>query len=79
MGKGASKHVENKQVDSTGAVNNNVVITGVTDTVEVENEVLITIAYLLYVIVALKVIELLYYAFREYKKSLKKRYINNPS
>lgn len=60
---------ERKNVDTTGTVNNNVVLSepvGISD-FEVE--------FVLWGLLALKLLELGLFAFREYRRSIKKKYI----
>lgn len=71
MGGGSSKPVETKTVDSTGTVNNNVVVT---EPVPIENR---QILILIWVICILRVAEFLWMLYREHHKGLKKKYSND--
>lgn len=74
MGWGQSKEVtETKVADSTGTINNNIIIR---DPVEIQNHLIVA---LLAIICGIKILELGLYIYREHKKTLKKKYINNPS
>lgn len=57
-----------KKVDSAGEVVNNITVS---DKVEVQN---LELLVLLYILVSLKVLELVYKIYKGHKKSLKKRY-----
>lgn len=73
MGGGESKEERKTISDSTGTVNNNVVFN---DPVPIMN---MQIIILLWVICAIKIVELLFYVYREHKKTIKKRYTNQPA
>lgn len=60
---------ETKVVDTTGNVNNNVVIA---QSVPIHNDELLII---LYIIVAIKIVELIYLVFKAYNKYQKKKYV----
>lgn len=68
MGWFSSEEVD-KTVDTTGTVNNNVIVS---DTVDVHNDHIVTI---LYVLAILKIIEMLYVIFKVYNKQNKKKYM----
>lgn len=68
MGSSESKEPP-KMIDSTGNVNNNVIIQ---DTVSIHNDHMVIV---LYVIAAIKILELLYILFKMYNKSNKKKYL----
>lgn len=70
---GSHSSEEVKTVDSSGAVNNNIVFT---DPVRISNKEIVT---LLLVIAIIKVLELAFFVYREHKKTLKKKYAANPS
>ena len=70
---GSSSTEEKKTIDSTGAVNTNIVIN---DPVEVKNQEIII---LLTIICVQLFLYLAIYVFTAFKKSLKKKYINNPA
>lgn len=61
---------ENKKVETTGNISNNVVLEGPIDIVNTE---LLT---MIGVICMVKIVELMYLCFRTYQKSMKKRYLN---
>lgn len=65
MGKGQSK-----EIDSTGTVNNNVILT---NTVNVYSQELV---YLLAVLVALKILEIMIFMYLKHKRHLKMDYMN---
>lgn len=69
MGGGSSKPTETKTVDSTGTLNNNLVIE---NSVPVHNS---EINILLYILVAIQIINLLLIIYREHQKNLKKKYL----
>lgn len=69
MGSSESRE-EKKTVDSTGTVNNNVVVNGEVDIYSTE------IVILLGIICALKVIEFIYFIYQRHYKNIKKRFIN---
>lgn len=71
MGLFSSKS-EDKTVESTGTVNNNVVIGGQVDVFSIE------IVVLLGIICALKVIEFIYFIYNRYYRRMKKRFIDQP-
>lgn len=73
MGGGESKQEETKTVDSTGAVNNNVVVT---NPVNIRN---MDIMILLWLIGIIKVIELILYMYKTHQRTMKKKYTNNPA
>lgn len=74
MGGGESKTAETKTVDSSGTVNNNVVLS---QPVPIENRQLLILIWILCV---LRVIEFLWQIYREHNKNLKKKYSgDNPS
>lgn len=69
---GSDSKQESKTVDSSGTVNNNVVLN---DPVPIMNN---EIVILLWTICVIKVLELLLYVYREHYKNIKKRYANQP-
>lgn len=70
MGLFSSKtETEEKVVDTTGNVNNNVVINGQVDVVSME------IVTLLWIICALKVIEFIYFLYTKCYRNMKKRVV----
>lgn len=71
MGGGSSKPQDTKMVDSSGTVNNNVVVS---QPVPIENRQLLI---LIWVICILRVAEFLWLLYREHHKSLKKKYAND--
>lgn len=70
MGGGSSKPVDTKVIDSSGTVNNNVVLT---DPVPIENRQLLI---LIWVICVVKVCEFVWLIYWKHHKSLKKKYGN---
>lgn len=62
---------ESKTIDTTGNVNNNVVIE---QSVPIHNDELVNI---LYTILIIKIIELVYIIFKAYQRSQKKKYTKN--
>lgn len=68
--KSSEQKTENKVVDATGNVNNNVVIQ---DTVAIHN---VEIIGLLYIIAGIKLIEFIYFIYRQHNRSIKKKYNN---
>lgn len=67
MGKNQSKKIE-----STGTVNNNVILTN-TDTVNVYSQELV---FLMAALVALKILEIIIFMYLKHKRHLKKDYMN---
>lgn len=65
--------MDTKVVDSTGTVNNNVVVS---EPVPIENR---TILILIWVICVVKVLEFVWLIYRKHHKSLKKKYANEGS
>lgn len=72
MGSEESK-AEVKTVDSTGAVNNNLVIN---DPVQIEHKLL---EILLWTICIIKILEFLLLIYKIHRKNLKKQFTNNPA
>lgn len=73
MGSGPSHDAaETKVADSTGTVNNNILL----NPVPIQSR---EIVILLSIICGIKALELAMYVYREHKKFLKKRYVNNPN
>lgn len=70
---GSHSTEEVKAVDSSGAVNNNIVFT---DPIRISNK---EIVLLLSIICVIKIVELLFFVYREHKKNLKKKYSANPA
>ncbi|HBK84076.1 MAG TPA: hypothetical protein DDZ41_10870 [Flavobacterium sp.] len=70
MGTSESKE-ETKTVDSTGEVNNNIVIQ---DPVQIHNKDITTV---LYIICAIKIFELLVFVYKFHAKSMKKKYFKS--
>lgn len=68
MGASDSKNIP-KTIDTAGSVNNNVIIS---DTVNVHNNEIVT---MLYVIAAVKVLELIYILYKTHNKSQKRKYL----
>lgn len=68
---GTTSHDEAKTVDSTGQVNNNVVVQETVDVYSSE------IVILLGVLCILKILELGCFLYMNHKKSLKKKYAGN--
>lgn len=66
---GSGSSEEKKTVDSSGTVNNNVVIS---DPVEFYNKEIVCI---LWIILALKIMELILFFYREHRRGLKKKYV----
>lgn len=71
MGSSGSSHDEHKTVDSSGAVNNNLVFEEPVPTHSTTMIVLVS------VICAIKILELCIYIYKEHRKNLKKRYNTN--
>lgn len=65
---GGSTSSEKKTVDSTGAVNNNVVVNGEVDVSSFE------IIILLGIICAIKIMEFIYFIYRRHYQNVKKRH-----
>lgn len=70
---GSHSSEEEKTVESSGAVNNNIVFSG---SVQISNREMVT---LLIIIAIIKVLELAFFVYREHKKTIKKKYAGNPS
>lgn len=73
MGSGESKHEETKAVDTSGAVNNNLVFNP-SSPVPIHYR---TLEILIWIICIVKVLELCYGIYRAHQKYLKKKYFNN--
>lgn len=66
---GGSTSSEKKTVDSTGAVNNNVVVNGEVDVSSFE------IIILLGIICAIKIMEFIYFIYRRHYQNVKKKHL----
>lgn len=77
MGSSESKE-EKKTVDSTGTVNNNIIVQEAEDT---HSQLLINEKILLaaYIMCAIEIIKLLLYTFLHYQKHMKKKYEKKPA
>lgn len=71
MGSGESKHDETKTVDTSGAVNNNLVLN---QPVPIHYK---TLEILIWIICVIKVIELCICAYKIHQRCLKKKYASN--
>lgn len=73
MGSPQSKAEESKEVDSNGAINNNIVLKN-TDVVNVsvESEILV----LLSIICGFKILEILLFIYYKHRNHLKNKYLN---
>lgn len=72
----SEEKTEEKMVDSTGHVNNNIIIQEAKDT---HHQMLLNEKLLMatYVLVFLEIIKLMMYSFCAYKKYLKRKYLKN--
>lgn len=70
---GSSPTKPEKTVDTTGTVNNNVIVSNVTGEVDVFS---IEIVALLGIICILKIIEFIYFIYNRYYRRMKKRFVD---
>lgn len=75
MGSGESKQEESKTVDTSGAVNNNLVFNP-TEPVPIHYR---SLEILIWIICIIKILELCYGIYRAHQRYLKKKYSNNGS